>query len=128
EAGAVHLAVVDPGVGSKRRAVAFRLRGSWYVGPDNGLFGLVLTEAEPDQPVGVELVRPPGASPTFEGRDVFAPAAAALAAGLPSEDLGRPLSRPLAKLAIDGPCVLLVVRLLNLTTNLTPPLYTLTVL
>ena len=122
EPGAVHLAVVDPGVGSKRRAVAFRLRGSWYVGPDNGLFGLVLTEAEPDQPVGVELVRPPGASPTFEGRDVFAPAAAALAAGRPSEDLGRPLSRPLAKLAIDGPCVLWVDRFGNLVTNLKPPI------
>jgi S-adenosylmethionine hydrolase len=43
--GAVHLAVVDPGVGTARRAVAFSLGGSFYVGPDNGLFGLVVSEA-----------------------------------------------------------------------------------
>src|ERR1051325_9149583 len=41
-AGTVHLAVVDPGVGTRRRPVAIRVDGSWYVGPDNGLFGLVI--------------------------------------------------------------------------------------
>src|SRR5262245_21876225 len=81
EPGTVHLAVVDPAGGRPRRAVGFGLRGSWYVGPDNGLFGLVLAEAEPARPTGVQLVRPPGASPTFEGRDLFAPVAASLAGG-----------------------------------------------
>ena len=121
EPGAVHLAVVDPGVGRDRRAVAFLVRGSWYVGPDNGLFGLVLAEAEPDQPYGVELLRPLMASPTFEGRDVFAPAAAALAAGHSPETLGLPLSRPLVGLAVRDPCVLWVDRFGNLVTSLKPP-------
>jgi S-adenosylmethionine hydrolase len=119
--GAVHLAVVDPGVGSARRAVAFRLDGSWYVGPDNGLFGLVLAESDFEPDLAIELLRPAGASPTFEGRDLFAPAAAALAAGRPPHDLGRPLTGAPAPLAIAGPGVLWVDRFGNLITSLRPP-------
>ncbi|HKF18279.1 MAG TPA: SAM-dependent chlorinase/fluorinase [Candidatus Dormibacteraeota bacterium] len=121
EPGAVHLAVVDPSVGGPRRAVAFALRGSWYVGPDNGLFGLVLTEAEPERPTGVELARPPGASPTFEGRDLFAPVAASLAAGSQLDGLGPPLSRPLLGLPPGPPCILWVDSFGNLVTSLKPP-------
>src|SRR5262249_12687505 len=117
--GAVHLAVVDPGVGGPRRAVAFGLGGSWYVGPDNGLFGLITAETEPEHPI--ELARPPGASPTFEGRDVFAPAAARLAAGTTPEALGHPLLRPLVRLAPRPPCVLWVDGFGNLVTSLKPP-------
>jgi S-adenosyl-L-methionine hydrolase (adenosine-forming) len=119
--GAVHLAVVDPGVGSARRPVAFRLGGCWYVGPDNGLFGLVLARSAGAPERTIALRRPRGASPTFEGRDVFAPAAAALAAGRPPESLGEPLAEPLAPLPIAGPAVLWVDRFGNLVTNLEPP-------
>jgi S-adenosyl-L-methionine hydrolase (adenosine-forming) len=119
--GAVHLAVVDPGVGSARAAVAFQLDGSWYVGPDNGLFGLVLSRSAAAPVDAVALNRPAGASPTFEGRDVFAPAAAALAAGRPPDSLGRPLTGTLAPLPIRGPAVLWVDRFGNLVTNLEPP-------
>lgn len=119
--GGVHLAVVDPGVGGARRAVAFELSGSWYVGPDNGLFGLVLSEAAETPGVAVELRRPAGASPTFEGRDVFAPAAAALCAGRPPESLGRALTRPLAPLPVSSPAVLWVDHFGNLVTSLKPP-------
>src|SRR6266705_2144476 len=81
----VHLAVVDPGVGSTRRRLIVQAGGRFYIGPDNGLFAIVIDE------VGVQAVhelapRPHGA-PTFEGRDVFAPAAAALAAGVPIDSL-----------------------------------------
>jgi len=121
-AGAVHLAVVDPGVGSERRAVAFALAGSWYVGPDNGLFGLVLSEAGGARvEAAVRLDRPATASPTFEGRDVFAPAAGALAAGRPPESLGRPLAGDLAALPASEPIVLWVDRFGNLVTSLRPP-------
>ena len=120
--GAVHLAVVDPGVGGARRAVAFELAGSWYVGPDNGLFGLVLAEAAaPAAPVAVELPRQPGASPTFEGRDVFAPAAEALARGVPLHSLGPALDGPLTPLPLTGPAVLWVDGFGNLVTSLKPP-------
>jgi S-adenosylmethionine hydrolase len=122
EQGAVHLAVVDPGVGGARRAVALEAAGSTYVGPDNGLFGLVLSEAAAGSPVrAVELFRPPETSPTFEGRDVFAPAAAALASGAPLESMGRPLAGALTPLPVSGPVVLWVDRFGNLVTNVRPP-------
>lgn len=117
--GSVHLAVVDPGVGTERRPVAFHVHGSWYVGPDNGLFGLVLEEGPPDQ--AVDLRRPPTASATFEGRDVFAPAAARLAAGAAPAELGRPLAAPPQRLPARGPVVLWVDGFGNLVTSLRPP-------
>lgn len=83
--GTVHLAVVDPGVGTARRAVAGEARGHFFVGPDNGLFGDLVTEGR-----WIELAIPAGAAPTFHGRDVFAPAAARLAAGAALAGLGRP--------------------------------------
>ena len=119
--GAVHLAVVDPGVGGRRRPVAFELAGSWYVGPDNGLFGLVLSRAGTGPGIAIQLDRPASASPTFEGRDVFAPAAAALASGRPPASVGRPLHGPLAPLPLTSPAVLWVDRFGNLVTSLEPP-------
>ncbi len=91
--GTVHLAVVDPGVGTSRRAIAVRSRsGSFFVGPDNGVL-IGALEADPPA-VAVELTemqfwRTPAPSATFHGRDVFAPAAAHLARGTPVEALGR---------------------------------------
>jgi S-adenosylmethionine hydrolase len=90
--GTVHFAVVDPGVGSPRRALAARHAGHGFVGPDNGLLTPVLGEA-----TVVALPVPPGASPTFHGRDVFAPAAAALAGGAPLDTLGAPVQDPVRR-------------------------------
>ena len=92
--GTVHLLVVDPGVGTERRAVALRHDGHWYVGPDNGVFPLVL-DGEPPEAV-VELDDPAAwrteaPSATFHGRDIFSPAAAHLAAGRSLEAIGSPI-------------------------------------
>jgi len=90
--GTVHLAVVDPGVGTRRRAVAVRSSsGSLLVGPDNGLL-LGALEADPAV-AAVELSEPrfwrtPAPSATFHGRDVFAPVTAHLARGVALELLG----------------------------------------
>jgi S-adenosyl-L-methionine hydrolase (adenosine-forming) len=121
--GSVHLAVVDPGVGGSRRPLAIEVKGSWYVGPDNGLFGMVLDEAEGASATVVahELRRPPGASATFEGRDVFAPAAAALAAGASVSALGIPFDGRPARLPAGPPSVLWVDGFGNLVTSLRPP-------
>ena len=89
--GAVHLAVVDPGVGTSRRAVAVEASGRFFVGPDNGMFALALAGQRVRR--AVVLPVPRRASPTFHGRDVFAPAAGRLAAGAPIESLGRPAAR-----------------------------------
>ncbi|MDA0990247.1 MAG: SAM-dependent chlorinase/fluorinase, partial [Verrucomicrobia bacterium] len=74
-AGTVHVAVVDPGVGSDRRPIVAECRRGIYVAPDNGLLTLVLPQDEPLRVVAVEnpAYRLPGMSATFHGRDVFAP-------------------------------------------------------
>jgi len=90
--GTVFLAVVDPGVGSGRRAVAMRLPNGHGVGPDNGLFSFLFLPGRLPEAVTLDVSRlsMPGTSPTFHGRDVFAPAAARLATGAALSDLGSP--------------------------------------
>jgi hypothetical protein len=93
-AGTVHLVVVDPGVGTERRAVAVRQGDHWFVGADNGLFPLVFNGEAPN--AAVELDHPDAwrtdtPSNTFHGRDIFAPAAAHLAAGRSLDDIGTPI-------------------------------------
>lgn len=84
--GTVFLGVVDPGVGGSRRAMIVAADGQWFVGPDNGLLELVARRAE-DVRWWEIAWRPQRLSATFHGRDLFAPAAAALARGaLPPAD------------------------------------------
>lgn len=88
----VHCVVVDPGVGSKRRAIALRTDHGVFVGPDNGVFTLILTAADVNILEAITLTNPayqlPNVSATFHGRDIFAPAAAYIAGGLPLSRLG----------------------------------------
>ena len=88
--GAVLLCVVDPGVGSERRAVIAEADGRFYVGPDNGLFELVLRRAARRRLWEIAWT-PSALSASFHGRDLFAPVAARLARGDPAERLGRPV-------------------------------------
>ena len=93
--GTVHLAVVDPGVGTERRALALAAGGQQFVGPDNGLFTFLLNEPGWS---AVSLDDPAYALPvisrTFHGRDRFAPAAAHLSRGVPVDRLGPPVTGP----------------------------------
>ena len=91
----VHLAVVDPGVGSERRAIALRTGdGRRFVGPDNGLL-ILAADASGGVVEAVAITNPQimlqPVSRTFHGRDVFAPAAARLAGGMPMSELGPPI-------------------------------------
>lgn len=101
-AGTIHLAVVDPGVGGARRALALRAGGAYLVGPDNGLLSPALDRSG-WAAVALEApeYRLPVVSRTFHGRDVFAPAAAYLAAGVPLERLGPAVTDP-RRLALPG--------------------------
>src|SRR5919199_774841 len=103
----VHIAVVDPGVGSQRRGIALQLDTGFLVGPDNGLFSGVLNQ----NPVltAVELTnsqywRTPTPSHTFHGRDIFAAAGAHLASGIAIEQLGEVIDpKTLVQLKIPEP-------------------------
>jgi S-adenosylmethionine hydrolase len=106
--GTVHLVVVDPGVGSQRRAVILRTPSADFVAPDNGVLSYVIREASPESTDGKQPAelspkleafaiteprywRTP-VSPTFHGRDIFAPVAAHLSLGRSPADFGERLT------------------------------------
>ncbi len=125
--GSIHVAVVDPGVGGQRRGIAIVNSSAYFVGPDNGLFSYVLASEPPVVVVELSSVTTLGhpVSHTFHGRDVFAPAAARLAAGVPIAQLGLSIRDPLvfvphlkvSREGVDGE-VLHVDRFGNLVTSI----------
>ena len=146
-AGTIHVAIVDPSVGSARRVIALAAGDYLWVAPDNGLLGYALAALADagrlgghwqdgwwlleDDAQAVALAEPrywrPTVSRTFHGRDVFAPVAAHLAAGVPLAALGprvdrvQALARPRPTRTAQGWCgeVIYVDRFGNLITNLT---------
>jgi len=128
--GTIHVAVVDPGVGSARRPLLIATRNYFFVGPDNGLFSYV---CEREQGVRVyqltneKFFRAP-VSATFHGRDIFAPVAAALSNNVPPEAFGELIEDyvrldPLAPLRESGAAwsakIIHIDRFGNLITNIT---------
>ena len=93
-AGAVFCAVVDPGVGTERRAIAIEAGNIRCVAPDNGLISYLWGEAAPGNRRAASLEIGPEAAPTFHGRDVFAPCSAALASTQGLEAAGTPIDDP----------------------------------
>jgi hypothetical protein len=91
----VHVAVVDPGVGSRRKAIAVRTANYLFVGPDNGVlsFALAREKIQSIRLLTNEKMFLPVVSQTFHGRDVFAPVAARLSRGLQIEKLGPPAAK-----------------------------------
>ncbi len=127
--GTVHLAIVDPGVGSGRRPIIAVTESFYFVGPDNGLFSLIFQEAERLRVHHITSTHYflPNPGPTFHGRDVFAPVAGWLARGIPSGNFGEEitdytkLNIPLPKIvgkSIEGNIVH-IDRFGNLITNIT---------
>lgn len=105
-AGTLHFAVVDPGVGSARRAIAARADGYLFVAPDNGLLSLVLEDAREKSVVAITNTNlvPRPESQTFHARDVFAPAAAQLLCGTDLQSFG-PVVSDWVRLRIPSPAV-----------------------
>jgi S-adenosylmethionine hydrolase len=99
--GTVHIAVVDPGVGTSRKPMAAEVDGHFYVGPDNGLFSLIFQAAEAKgvaanyYSLDKKQFWLPDISHVFHGRDIFAPVGAHLAGGVPIEITGTPFSNPI---------------------------------
>ena len=94
-AGTIHVAVVDPGVGSSRCPILISCANQFFVGPDNGIFSWVCQREQAYRAFHLtndKFFRQP-VSATFHGRDIFAPVAAALSRGVPPEELGVPLGK-----------------------------------
>lgn len=128
--GTIHVAVVDPGVGSSRRPILIKAREQFFVGPDNGIFSYVCDQSARPEIVHLtnsKYFRHP-VSPTFNGRDIFAPVAAALSTGTKPGELGKKIKdyvrlQPL-KAEISGPGEILgriihIDRFGNCVTNIT---------
>lgn len=129
-AGTIHLAVVDPGVGTDRACAAAKLGDQFFVAPDNGLLGIVSRRLPVVEVVRLERpdYRRTVVSKTFHGRDILAPAAAHLSLGVPLRELGPRIeavqSLPFPEVArgedhVEG-CVIWVDDFGNLVTNIRP--------
>ncbi len=90
----IHIAVVDPGVGTARRIVYARISEQQYVCPDNGLLSYICRDRQPDEvfEISNRTLFLPSLSLTFHGRDIMAPIAARLSLGLSPSELGPPIS------------------------------------
>lgn len=113
--GTVHLAIVDPGVGSIRRGIVLRTDHYYFVGPDNGLFSLAVPESAEAFAIEPSSYLPTQISNTFHGRDIFAPVGAALAAGVKVEELAIPI-RQITRLPslVDAPPTMMHSRLIHI--------------
>jgi S-adenosylmethionine hydrolase len=91
-AGTIHVAVVDPGVGTTRRIVYARIGSHQFIAPDNGLLSRLAAAERPSKIVSLDEPRfwMPQVSKTFHGRDIMAPVAARLSLGLSPDELGQP--------------------------------------
>lgn len=89
--GTIHLSVVDPGVGSPRKPILFVTKNYFFIGPDNGLFTFALKREKLKKVIALGKMEffLPEVSPTFHGRDLFAPVAAHLSFGIAPESFGR---------------------------------------
>lgn len=91
--GTIFLCVVDPGVGTSRKAIALQTKENYFIGPNNGLFTYVCGKNYQVRQISNPAVWRPDLSSTFHGRDIFAPAAGHLAKGFPFSYLGDPLEK-----------------------------------
>jgi S-adenosylmethionine hydrolase len=115
--GTVHVCVVDPGVGSTRRALIVQADHRWYVGPDNGLFHVLTRRARELECLEIRW-RPQQLSASFHGRDLFAPVAAQLARGLIPASVPVALTPPDSDWPEDLPQVLYIDHFGNAITGL----------
>lgn len=90
-AGTIHVAVIDPGVGTERKAIAIRAGGQYLIGPDNGVLtpaATLLGDIEVYE-ISSDII-PDEVSSTFHGRDIFAPVAAHISKGMELQEIGTP--------------------------------------
>ena len=104
--GTIHIVIVDPGVGGKRKPIAVEADKNIFLGPDNGILTFIYLESKSVRVFEISNSKYtlPKLGSTFDGRDVFAPTAAHLSLGVPVDDLGGQVKKPV-KLQIKEPVV-----------------------
>jgi S-adenosylmethionine hydrolase len=120
-AGTIHVAVVDPGVGSARRPIVVSAGEHLFVGPDNGLFTHIYDREPSFQAFHItasQHFRQP-VSTTFHGRDIFAPSAAVLSTGVEPSSVGPRVTDPIRLTIPVEPAIIHIDRFGNLITNIT---------
>ena len=121
-AGTIHVAVVDPGVGSTRRPIIVSVNEQFFVGPDNGLFSYIYDRESSHKTFHVTADRffRPSVSSTFHGRDIFAPVAAALSNGVVPEEFGPEINDQVRLPSLETPLrIIHIDRFGNCVTNIT---------
>jgi len=121
-AGAIHVAVIDPGVGSTRRPIIVSANQQFFVGPDNGLFTYIYDREPQHQIFHVTADRyfRSERSTTFHGRDIFAPVAAALSTGVAVEEFGAEINDEIRLPSLEAPIrIIHIDRFGNCVTNIT---------
>lgn len=120
--GTIHVAVVDPGVGSARRPIIVRANDQFFVGPDNGIFTYICDRESSHQTfhITAEKYFRPDPSSTFHGRDIFAPVAAALSTGVTPEQFGPEIKDQVRLPSLETPLrIIHIDRFGNCVTNIT---------
>jgi S-adenosylmethionine hydrolase len=120
-AGTIHVAVVDPGVGSARRPIVVKTADQFFVGPDNGIFTYICDREHSHRTfhVTAEKYFRPDPSSTFHGRDIFAPVAAALSTGVAPEEFGPEINDEVRLPSLETPLrIIHIDRFGNCVTNI----------
>ena len=120
--GTIHVAVVDPGVGSSRRPIVVKASDQFFVGPDNGLFTYIYDREPSHQTFHLTSAKyfRPDPSSTFHGRDIFAPVAAALSTGVTPEKFGPEINDKVRLPSLETPLrIIHIDRFGNCVTNIT---------
>ena len=121
-AGTIHMAVVDPGVGSTRRPIVVTANEQLFVGPDNGIFSYICDRESSRRTFHITADKyfRPSPSSTFHGRDIFAPVAAALSRGVQPEELGSEIEDEVRLGSLDSVSrIIHIDRFGNCITNIT---------
>ncbi|MEA1964891.1 MAG: SAM-dependent chlorinase/fluorinase [Candidatus Aerophobetes bacterium] len=115
--GSIHLAIIDPGVGTSRDSLIVETKNFHFVGPDNGLFSLIIKKEKVKRIIKIDSSRFKEGSLTFQGRDLFAPVAAHISLGEKARNFGREIEN-IKKLKIKNSSIVYIDNFGNIITNI----------
>ena len=115
--GSIHLAIIDPKVGTSRRSLIVETKNFYFIGPDNGLFSLIIEKEKIKRIIKIDSSRFKEDSFTFQGRDLFAPVAAYISLGEKAKNFGKEI-KSIKKLNIKDNSIVYIDNFGNIITNI----------